>query len=56
MLCLKCCRPQNQFTSGLTGNNLIAMPKKELSLQDIVTSVTECSLDTEKYARQEIQS
>jgi len=32
---------QNQFISGLTVNNLITMPKKELSLQDIATSVTE---------------
>jgi len=35
---------QNQFISGLTGNNPITMPKKEFSLQDIVTSVTECIL------------
>jgi len=33
---------QNQFISGFTGNNPITMPKKEFSLQDIVTSVTEC--------------
>jgi len=26
---------QNQFKPGLTGNNLITRPKKELSLQDI---------------------
>jgi len=30
--------------SGLTGNNPITMPKKEFSLQDIVTSVTKCML------------
>jgi len=35
---------QNQFISGLTGNNPINMPKKELSLQDIAASVTECIL------------
>jgi len=36
---------QNQFISGLTGNNLIyTMPREEFSLQDIVTSVTECIL------------
>jgi len=31
-------------TTGLTGNNLITMPKNELSLQDIATSLTECIL------------
>jgi len=32
---------QNQFLSGLTVNNPITMPKKELSLQDVATSLTE---------------